>query len=370
MTSTVGTKQGSHVDAASQEHTSPGAPLSFMGLCTEIRLMVYKEAFSESYVSEPLNWPEGSVGDEKDSKPISECNDANEFDFSDDRDDSGTSDDLGDSGETPGSLDDSDGVPDRLSFKRKLGLPLACKTICTEALPVLYTTHHFELTVKEEVQIDVDALKPAEEYFLYRYYFLRRNPTMVEHMTHVEILFDSNYDHSDLLYAGAHYLTISLLQKIAAACPKLHTFRFLTARFPQGWILKNDDPRSNIRRDTAIACFRNFAQNGCNLEFQTVFDTLAMEGFIDSVAPRKLKSWTLEWSWDLPYQLKKAESEHLGVWNNLPEYNLYRLPASTYQQIEESVSNAEDPSGEHSSILAVQRSSSNEGAERQTRIQV
>ena len=290
MTSPASAKQDSYIDATLQTDMSPRAPFNFMGLYTEIRLMIYKEAFSESHITKYPRGLENAMNEPKDPKTMSNFDDSNE-------------------------LDDCDKPPDRLRLKGKLGLPLSCKAIWTEALPVLYETHHFKLTVWEESQNDLEARKQAETSFTYRYYLRRRNPTLVEHMTHMEIKFDVNFDHSDKLYAGAHIWTISLLQDVAAACPKLETFRFLTAIFPQGWILDDDDPRSNLRRDTATTCFRTFTERGCNLDFQVSTDSLTMVDFLDEIAPfdAQSRTWTLTDSGDFLYQWKSTDRESMRV---------------------------------------------------------
>ena len=297
-----------------------------MDICTEIRLMVYKEAFSQSHVTGHPRGLESAMNDPITSRTMSSVDDSND-------------------------LDDCDGPPARLSLKGKLGLPLVCKAIYTEALPILYETHRFKLTVWEETQDNPEARKPAGDMFQYTYYFLRRNSVLVEHMTHVEILFELKYDHCDKHYAGAHDLTISLLQDIAAACPSLETFRSLAAMFPRGWILNDDDPRSNVRRDTAIACFRDFVQQDRNLEFQLItHDKLDMLEFFHEIAPLGPEIWTTEHSRDIPPKWRITDPDHEFGY---PPCDLHRLSASSYLRIMEGLSSAEDPAKKHSSMTTI-----------------
>lgn len=323
MTSPADAKRGSLVDPSLQAHVSPSYSFNFMGLYTEIRLLIYKEVFGEFYVSEPLDRLEESNNDQKDSKTTSGPDGSDELVASDDWVSLGNFENVGDSGnecdssDAPGILGDCYRAPDRVKLPAKLGLALASKTICAEALPILYETHHFNILIWEALQDSLIARKPPEDFYTYRHYFLRRNPMLVQHIKHLEILFELSYDHTDALDSGGYYLTLSLLQDIAAACPRMKTFRFATVGFPQEWIF-DEHPRSDLGRDAAVACFRTFAQRGCRLEFQVAFcDSLTLVDFLDEIAPSDPQSgtWTITESGDSLYLWNGTYIETLRVWS-------------------------------------------------------
>ena len=294
-----------------------------MGLYTEIRLLIYEEVFSEFYVSGPLDGLEKSNDNQKDSKTTSGADGSDELVASDDCDSSGNLERLGDSGnecdssDVPGTLSECYKAPDRVKLPSKLGLALASRTICAEALPILYETHHFNILVWEAIQDSHIAGEPPDNIHRYRHYFLRRNPMLVQHIKYLEVLSELTYDHTDALDSGGYYLTLSLLRDIAAACPRLKTFRFATFEFPQEWIF-DEHPRSDLGRDAAVACFRTFAQRGCRLEFQvTLSDSLTLVDFLEEIAPSDPQSgtWIITDSGDSLYQWNGTYIVTTRVWS-------------------------------------------------------
>ena len=313
MTSPAYAKRGSRAHTLLQAHVSTKDSFNFMGLCTEIRLLIYKEVFSEFYVPKPLHQMEEFDNDGKDSKTTSSIDGSNELVASDDRDSSGTFGEFGnsdsecDSVVAARSFGDRYRDPERVKLLAKLGIALASKTICAEALPILYETHHFNLVIREKIQCPIIPSKTPEGFRTYPHYFLRRNPMLVKHIKHLEVLFDLYYDLADALDSGAYLRTLRLLQDIAAACPTLETFRFATVEFPPDWIIDRHS-RSDLRRDAAVACFRNFAQRGCRLELQVAMGSSRLEDFLKEFPPsdpqygtRMIKdSDNSLYQWDMP----------------------------------------------------------------------
>lgn len=355
------------VDAVLQSQTYLRKPFNFMGLCPEIRLMVYKEAFRECYIAGPPFDLEEFVIYQRDLKTQSDSDDASDSGESSDSNDFDSIDHLSDSDDVNESyfpcdlcealelLSDCYGVHGRLKFKSKMGLPLASKAICTEALPVLYQMHHFKISVWKKLQSLHDRRPFIEDIDNLRYYFLRRNPILVNHMTQVEVLFDSNFFRVDTFSLGDQCLTTCLLQDIAAACPKLKTFRLSTPEIPKSWNL-HFDFKPNLRRDSAIQCFRTLAQRGCDLEFQVLANDEGLVDFVHSIAPLSSKGW----SYLVPFHWKKAKIDGASVWSEHHCYDLCRLSALSYQSVGKQLTSAVDPAKSQSDITAVQESTLDE----------